>query len=108
MVDSILVGIVVEEVEDPERNLPRGIFLSLSVVCSIYVLISLALVGVVPLEVFSGSKTPLAATARAATTPTWTRERALNATKSRCRFSVFTRRFTGPPPRGHSRRRRSS
>ncbi|MGE0710863.1 MAG: amino acid permease [Planctomycetota bacterium] len=55
---------IAEEVQQPERNLPRGILASLALVTVIYVAVSLVLVGAVELNVFEGRETPLADAAR--------------------------------------------
>lgn len=49
-----------EEVERPERNLPRAILISLAVTSVIYGLVTLAAVRAVPLEGLAGSQSPLA------------------------------------------------
>lgn len=54
------VASVSEEVADPERNLPRGIFLSLGVSLGVYVLCTTVLVGVLPGAQLAGSVTPMA------------------------------------------------
>ena len=57
------VASVAEEVKDPEKNLPRGIFLALFVSFVVYVLGTTVMVGIVPIDIFSESYTPLAKTA---------------------------------------------
>ena len=52
-----------EEVKDPERNLPRGIFLSLATTVTLYVLGTGVMVGVVPMERLAGDLTPAATAA---------------------------------------------
>jgi amino acid transporter/mannitol/fructose-specific phosphotransferase system IIA component (Ntr-type) len=47
-----------EEVRDPERNLPRGVFLALGTAVTIYVLGTLVMVGVVPMQQLAGDLTP--------------------------------------------------
>ncbi|HIG10304.1 MAG: amino acid permease [bacterium] len=59
------VASVSEEVTDPERNLPRGVFLSLATALTIYVLCTSVLVSVVPAEELKESITPMADGARA-------------------------------------------
>jgi len=52
-----------EEVKDPERNLPLGVFLAFGTALTIYVLGTMVLVGVVPMETLRGSLTPVASAA---------------------------------------------
>ena len=49
-----------EEVKNPERNLPLGIFLALGTAVIIYVLGTIVMTGVIPLEQFKGNLTPVA------------------------------------------------
>lgn len=49
-----------EEVKNPERNLPLGIFLALGTAVIIYVLGTMVMTGVIPLERFMGDLTPVA------------------------------------------------
>jgi amino acid transporter/mannitol/fructose-specific phosphotransferase system IIA component (Ntr-type) len=49
-----------EEVKNPERNLPLGIFLALGTALIIYVLGTMVMTGVIPLERFAGDLTPVA------------------------------------------------
>jgi amino acid transporter/mannitol/fructose-specific phosphotransferase system IIA component (Ntr-type) len=49
-----------EEVKNPERNLPLGIFLALGTALIIYVLGTMVMTGVIPLERFIGDLTPVA------------------------------------------------
>jgi amino acid transporter len=49
-----------EEVKNPERNLPLGIFLALGTALIIYVLGTMVMTGVIPLERFVGDLTPVA------------------------------------------------
>ncbi|MCA8979132.1 MAG: amino acid permease [Planctomycetes bacterium] len=51
---------VSEEVADPERNLPLGVFLSLGTAVVVYVLCTAVLVGVLPAEELAGTNTPMA------------------------------------------------
>ncbi len=52
-----------EEVKDPERNLTYGIFISLGVAITIYVLGTIVMVGVIPMDILSGDVTPVATAA---------------------------------------------
>ncbi|MBR9976695.1 MAG: amino acid permease [Bacteroidetes bacterium] len=52
-----------EEIENPERNLPRGIFLALGTALIMYALGTLVMVGVLPMKELAGSLTPAAAAA---------------------------------------------
>lgn len=52
-----------EEVKDPERNLPRGIFLAIGTTIVIYGLGTAVMVGVVPIERLAGDLTPVATAA---------------------------------------------
>jgi len=52
-----------EEVRDPERNLPKGIFLTLGTAVVVYGLGTAVMVGAVPIEKLAGNLTPAAATA---------------------------------------------
>ncbi|MBN2804404.1 MAG: amino acid permease, partial [Deltaproteobacteria bacterium] len=54
------VASVAEEVKNPKRNIPAGIFLSLFVTTILYSLITLIAVGTVPPEQLAGSLTPIA------------------------------------------------
>ncbi len=49
-----------EEVKDPERNLPLGVFLALGTSILFYGLITTVIVGVVPMESLKGNLTPVA------------------------------------------------
>lgn len=49
-----------EEVKDPEKNIPRGVFLSLGVSLLIYILATAVMVGVIPMEELKGALTPAA------------------------------------------------
>lgn len=49
-----------EEVKDPEKNLPRGVFLSLLTALLIYGLGTTVMVGVLPLEQLAATMTPVA------------------------------------------------
>jgi amino acid transporter len=52
-----------EEVQDPERNLPRGIILALSTSILIYIFGTALIVGLVPMAELQGSLTPVATAA---------------------------------------------
>jgi basic amino acid/polyamine antiporter, APA family len=49
-----------EEVKDPEKNLPKGVILAFLTTMIIYVLGTMVMVGVVPMDEFAGSLTPVA------------------------------------------------
>ena len=53
------VASIAEEVENPERNLPAGILVSLGIVTVLYALVALALVGVLPAEALHGDIRPI-------------------------------------------------
>jgi amino acid transporter/Trk K+ transport system NAD-binding subunit len=52
-----------EEVKDPERNIPLGIFLALGTALSVYCLGTIVIVGVVPMAELRGDLTPVASAA---------------------------------------------
>ncbi|MDZ7766770.1 MAG: amino acid permease [Melioribacteraceae bacterium] len=52
-----------EEVVNPEKNLPKGIILALSIAVVVYFLGTLVMVGVVPIEKLAGDLTPAASVA---------------------------------------------
>lgn len=54
------VAALSEEVKNPEKNLPRGIFLSLATALLIYGLGTTVMVGVLPLEKLTSTMTPVA------------------------------------------------
>lgn len=54
-----------EEVANPERNLPLGIFLALGTAIAVYGLATLVMVGVVPMATLAGDLTPMATAAKA-------------------------------------------
>jgi APA family basic amino acid/polyamine antiporter len=53
-----------EEVEDPEKNLPRAVFLTLGTALLIYGLGTFVMVGVIPMEQLSGNLAPVATAAQ--------------------------------------------
>ena len=53
------VAAIAEEIKDPERNLPRGIIISLLVVTAIYCLISFTLTASLPFDTISGNLKPI-------------------------------------------------
>ncbi len=53
-----------EEVKNPERNLPLGIFLALGSALVIYILGTVVMVGVIPMEELKGDLTPVATAAK--------------------------------------------
>ncbi|MAT40167.1 MAG: amino acid permease [Ectothiorhodospiraceae bacterium] len=53
-----------EEIQNPERNLPLGMFLALGVTILVFVLGSIVMVGVLPIEELSGSLIPATLAAR--------------------------------------------
>jgi len=57
------IASISEEVKNPERNLPLGMFLAFGTALVIYILGTYVMVGVLPEEKLSGSLTPVAATA---------------------------------------------
>ena len=57
------VASVAEEVSDPERNLPLGVFLALGTVLVVYFLVMVVLVGVVPMEELAVDLSPIATAA---------------------------------------------
>ncbi|MDA1266420.1 MAG: amino acid permease, partial [Planctomycetota bacterium] len=54
------VASISEEVRDPERNLPLGVFLSLAVALLVYGLCTTVMVGVLPMEELTQSTVPMA------------------------------------------------
>lgn len=54
------IASISEEIENPERNIPLGIFLSLVTAFIIYVLGTMVIVGVVPMNILSGNLTAAA------------------------------------------------
>lgn len=59
------IASLAEEVRDPERNLPRGVFLALATAFLVYGLGTAVMVGVVPMERLAGDLTPVATAAEA-------------------------------------------
>lgn len=59
------VASVSEEVRDPERNLPKGVFLSLGTSLLVYAVCTTIMVGVLPAERLAGDMTPMASAAEA-------------------------------------------
>ncbi len=57
------IASVSEEVKNPERNLPLGMFLALATAIVIYGLGTIVMVGVLPLEALMNNLTPVSATA---------------------------------------------
>lgn len=57
------VASVAEEIRDPERNLPLGVFLSLATAFLVYGLCTVVLVGVIPMSELKGDMTPIASAA---------------------------------------------
>ncbi|MDQ4488651.1 amino acid permease [Sinomonas sp. ASV486] len=58
-----VVATSAEEVKDPQRTLPRGIFGGLAIVTLLYILVSLALTGMVPYTVLAQAEAPTLTTA---------------------------------------------
>ncbi|MCP5022861.1 MAG: amino acid permease [bacterium] len=54
------VASIAEEVRDPEKNLTRGLFLGLAVCLLVYLLCTIVMVGVLPIDALSESITPMA------------------------------------------------
>lgn len=58
-----VVATSAEEVKNPQKTLPRGIFAGLAVVTLLYILVSLALTGMVPYTVLAQAEAPTLTTA---------------------------------------------
>src|SRR3989304_6690706 len=56
----IKIASLSEEVKNPEKNLPLGIFLALGTSIIIYVIGIVVMVGVIPMDIFRGDLTPVA------------------------------------------------
>jgi amino acid transporter/nucleotide-binding universal stress UspA family protein len=54
------IASIAEEVENPDRNLPLGILISVGVMIPLYVIVVFVIVGVTPAEVLHDSLTPMA------------------------------------------------
>lgn len=57
------VASLAEEIEKPEKTLPRGVFLSLATAVAVYALGTMVMVGVIPIERLAGDLTPAATAA---------------------------------------------
>lgn len=57
------VASLAEEIADPERNIPLGVFLSIGTAVVVYALGTIIMVGVVPMERLAGDLTPAATAA---------------------------------------------
>ncbi len=66
-----VVATSAEEVKDPQRTLPRGIFAGLAVVTVLYVLVTLVLTGMVPYTVLADAEEPSLTTAFTAVGAGW-------------------------------------
>ncbi|HZY34771.1 MAG TPA: amino acid permease [Rhodanobacter sp.] len=66
-----VVATSAEEVKDPQKTLPRGIFGGLALVTILYLLVSLALTGMVPYTVLAEAMNPSLATAFIAVGANW-------------------------------------
>jgi APA family basic amino acid/polyamine antiporter len=58
------VASVSEEIRNPERNLPLGVFLALATALVIYIVGTVVMVGVLPMNELAGDLTPVASTAQ--------------------------------------------
>ncbi|RZA20858.1 MAG: amino acid permease [Lysobacteraceae bacterium] len=66
-----VVATSAEEVKDPQKTLPRGIFGGLALVTALYLLVALALTGMVPYTVLAEAENPSLATAFIAVGAGW-------------------------------------
>jgi APA family basic amino acid/polyamine antiporter len=66
-----VVATSAEEVKDPQKTLPRGIFGGLALVTALYLLVALALTGMVPYTVLAAATNPSLATAFIAVGANW-------------------------------------
>ncbi|MGH8074316.1 MAG: amino acid permease [Lysobacter sp.] len=66
-----VVATSAEEVKDPQKTLPRGIFGGLALVTILYLLVSLALTGMVPYTMLAAAENPSLATAFIAVGADW-------------------------------------
>ncbi|RNE62475.1 amino acid permease [Cryobacterium tepidiphilum] len=66
-----VVATSAEEVKNPQKNLPRGIFLGLTVVSVLYIAVSFVLTGMVPYTVLAEAEDPSLATAFVAVGANW-------------------------------------
>ncbi|GAA3894939.1 amino acid permease [Leifsonia kafniensis] len=66
-----VVATSAEEVRNPQRTLPRGIFAGLAIVSVLYIGVSLVLTGMVPYTVLADAKDPSLATAFIAVGASW-------------------------------------
>jgi basic amino acid/polyamine antiporter, APA family len=57
------VASVSEEVKDPEKNLPRAMFLALTTAIVVYIIGTMIMIGVIPAERLAGNLTPVATAA---------------------------------------------
>jgi len=64
------VASVAEEIDNPQRNLPLGVFLGLGTSVVVYILGLIVMVGVTPAEELAGSFTPVGDAARSIAGPT--------------------------------------
>jgi len=58
------LGNLAEEMREPERNLPRALFIALAATALIYVAVALSATAIVPAETLGASRAPLALVAR--------------------------------------------
>jgi APA family basic amino acid/polyamine antiporter len=60
------LGNLAEEMREPERNLPRALFIALAATTLIYIAVALSATAIVPAETLGASRAPLALVARGA------------------------------------------